>query len=166
MNEEDLAAFEQFFRGSYRSLLRELIYLGGHPEEAEDALAAGMEAALKNWPRIESPRAYVRRAAFNHLIKGRQRGQRRIEDRMQERRTVDADPAPGQVLWEQQEWVKELLEQLTPAQREVVACVFDALTPQEIGQLLGKSPEAVRQSLRAARKRLRNYLDGMDGEEG
>lgn len=161
------AGFEQFFRRSYRPLLRDLLSVGGHREEAEDALSAAMVSALKNWPRIESPYAYVRTAALRHLVKGRQRGQWRIENRLVAWGAVGraATPVPGQVIWEQQEWVKEVLESLAPAQREVLACVVDTLTPQEIAQLLGKNPDAVRQCLRAARERLKRELAETDGEK-
>ena len=52
----------------------------------------------------------------------------------------------------------QLLESLPPAQREVLACMIDMLTPQEIAQLLGKTEAAVRQNLCAARKSLLRYL--------
>ncbi len=59
----------------------------------------------------------------------------------------------------------ELLEQLPPAQREVMACIVDDLRPAEIAELLGKNPAAVRQNLSAARRRLRKYLAETNGAE-
>jgi DNA-directed RNA polymerase specialized sigma24 family protein len=66
------------------------------------------------------------------------------------------------MVWEQREWVTLLLKSLPPAQREVLACMTDMLTPHEIAQRLGKTEAAVRQNLCAARKRLVTSLAQMD----
>ncbi|HEY2285200.1 MAG TPA: RNA polymerase sigma factor [Streptosporangiaceae bacterium] len=161
----DPADFEPFFRHCYQPLQRDLRSLGANRDEAEDAVSAGMLSALKNWCQVESPYAYVRTAALRHLIKGRQRGQLRIARRLVARGTVGRgrEPVPDQVIWEQQEWVKEVLASLPEAQRAVLACAVDTLTPQETARLLGKSPDAVRQCLRAARERLRKELAETNG---
>jgi len=154
-------AFEDFFRDAYQSLVRDVIFAGGHPDEAEDCVSAAMLEVLKRWEEIENPRAYARRAAVNHMIKNRQRGLQRITERLIERGDVppESDLDPGLLVWEQQEWVTLLLKSLSPAQRQVLACIVDTFTPQEIAQLLGKTEEAVRQNLCAARKRLSRRLD-------
>lgn len=156
----DRAAVERFYRDSYPILVADLLWLGVHRGEVDDAISAGVLAALNHWDTIESPRAYVRAAAFNHVVRDRQRGQWRIVARLVERGMVrfGAGPETEQVIWEQEEWVKEVLASLPPAQREVMACVVDALRPHEIAELLGKNPAAVRQNLRAARERLKQYL--------
>ena len=61
-------------------------------------------------------------------------------------------------LWEDREWVVQLLKTLPSKQAEVMAMVVDDFTPSEIAELLGRSPEAVRQSLREARQRLKRAL--------
>lgn len=70
----------------------------------------------------------------------------------------DADLDPGLLVWEQREWVTLLLKSLPPAQREVLACMVDMFTPQEIAQQLGKTEAAVRQNLCAARRKLASRL--------
>ena len=153
-------AFEEFFRASYQSLLRDVIFAGGDPHEAEDALAAAMTEVFQRWDSIKNPRAYARRAAISNLIKSKQRGLPRIRERLIQDGNVQLEhhPDPALAAWEQQEWVTLLLKALPPAQREVLACMIDSFTRQEIAQLLGKTEAAVRQNLCAARKRLKSYL--------
>ena len=64
---------------------------------------------------IENPRAYARRAAINYLIKTRERGLRRITERLIERGDIpqESDLDPGLLVWEQQEWVTLLLKSLS-----------------------------------------------------
>jgi len=155
-------AFEELFRSAYPSLLRDAIFAGGNAQEAEDAVSAALAEVFQRWDAIDNPRAYARRATISILIKNKQRGQRRLRDRLVARGEVPAghDLDPGLAVWEQQEWVMQLLESLPPAQREVLACVMDMFTRQEIAQLLGKTEAAVRQNLHAARKSLISYLAG------
>jgi RNA polymerase sigma factor (sigma-70 family) len=148
--------FEEFFRSDYQSLLRAVIFAGGEPHEAEDALEDAMCVAYKKWESIDNPHAYVRTVAIRKLI-------REIERKRREQPTPSDDGAEsgeptGQEIWEQQEWVSSILEQLPAAQRQVLQCVVDELKPAEIAILLGKRAEAVRQSLCAARKRLKKHL--------
>jgi RNA polymerase sigma-70 factor (ECF subfamily) len=160
-------SFGDFFRDAYQSLVRDVIFAGGHPDEAEDAVSAAMLEVLKRWEAIENPRAYARRAAINHLVKTRERGLLRITERLIERGDVpqESELDPGLLVWEQQEWVTLLLKSLSPAQQQVLACIVDAFTPHEIAQLLGKTEEAVRQNLCAARKRLARRLDETEHDE-
>jgi DNA-directed RNA polymerase specialized sigma24 family protein len=47
---------------------------------------------------------------------------------------------------------------LPPKQAETMAFVIKGFTPIEIAELLGRTPEAVRQNLLEARKRLRQAI--------
>ncbi len=155
-------AFCEFFRDAYQPLVRDVIFAGGDPDEAEDAVSAAMIEVLQRWDAIANPRAYARRAAINNMIKSRQRGLPRISARLIERGDVppEGEEDPGLLVWEQQEWVTLLLKSLPEAQRQVLACLVDMFTAQEIAYLLGKTEAAVRQNLRAARKRLAGCLGG------
>lgn len=152
--------FCDFFRNGYQALVRDVIYAGGHPDEAEDAVSAAMSEVLQRWDAIENPQAYARRVAINYAIRSRQRGLWRIAERLVERGDVPIEGSldPGLLVWEQQEWVTLLLKSLSPAERQVLACIVDAFRPQEIAQLLGKTEAAVRQNLYSARKRLARRL--------
>jgi DNA-directed RNA polymerase specialized sigma24 family protein len=63
-------------------------------------------------------------------------------------------------VWEDQEWVVQVLSSLPAGQRAVMALVVDGFTPAEIAVRLGRSPAAVRQCLMAARRRLRETVAG------
>jgi RNA polymerase sigma factor (sigma-70 family) len=157
--------FEEFFRSAYRSLLRDVIFAGGEPQDAEDALSAAMEEVLRRWDAIDNPRAYARRAAISNLIKNKERGLQRTVDRLIEKRHVPAAPDPGLSTWEEQEWVTQLLKSLPAAQQEVLAYMIDEFTQQEIAQLFGKTEAAVRQNLYMARKRLAACIAEADRQE-
>ena len=154
--------FEELFRDAYPALLRDAIFAGGNAHEAEDAVSAALEEVLRRWDQIDNPRAYARRATISILIKNKERGQQRIRDRIIQRGDYPAgqDTDPGLTVWEEQEWVLQLLASLPPAQREVLACMVDMFPRNEIAQLLGKTDAAVRQNLCAARKSLLSYLAG------
>jgi RNA polymerase sigma factor (sigma-70 family) len=161
------SGFEEFYRAAYRPLVRDVIFAGGKPHEAEDAVSTAMTEVLQRWETIENPAAYARRAAINNLIKDKQRGLPRIQKRLIQQGQVapEHDLDPGLTVWEQPEWVTLLLKSLPPAQREVLACMVDMFAPREIAQLLGKTEAAVRQNLRAARKRLADCLAEIDAAE-
>jgi RNA polymerase sigma factor (sigma-70 family) len=161
------SGFEDFYRTNYQALVREVIFAGGDTEEAKDAVSAAMVEVLQRWDTITHPRAYARRAAVSNLIKSKQRGLPRIHERLIQRGEVSVESAldPGLTVWEQREWVTQLLKSLPPAQREVLTCIVDNFSGPEIAQLLGKTEAAVRQNLRAARKSLANCLAEVDGAE-
>ena len=156
---------EAFYREHYQRLLRVIMFLAaGDVDLAKDAMDEAIAVACRKWESIENPPAYVRRVAANWLIKEKQKARRTIPippDETGERPNYTT----GQSIWEQRTWVLELLEQLPPAQSEVMACIVDDLRPAEIAELLGKSPAAVRQNLSAARRRLRKYLAETNGAE-
>jgi RNA polymerase sigma factor (sigma-70 family) len=156
---------ETFYREHYQRLLRVIIFLAaGDVDLAKDAMDEAIAVACERWELIENPPAYVRRVAANWLIKEKQKARRTIPippDETGEKLNYTT----GQSIWEQRTWVLELLEQLPPAQREVMACIIDDLRPAEIAELLGKTPAAVRQNLSAARRRLRKYLAETNGAE-
>jgi RNA polymerase sigma factor (sigma-70 family) len=159
--------FEEFYRGCYRLLVRDIIFAGGKPEEAEDAASTAMMEVLQRWETIHNPLGYARRAAISNLINQKQRGLQRIQERLIQRGEVspEHDLDSGLTIWEQREWVTLLLKSLPPAQREVLACMVDMLPPREIAQRLGKTETAVRQNLYAARKRLTHRLAEIDVAE-
>ncbi|HMH90226.1 MAG TPA: hypothetical protein VK586_03985 [Streptosporangiaceae bacterium] len=57
--------FEELFRDAYQALLRDAIFAGGNPHEAEDAVSAALEEVLRRWDRIDNPRAYARKATIS-----------------------------------------------------------------------------------------------------
>jgi len=130
--------------------------VGATFEEADEAAAAAMEEVLRRWDQIDAPLAYGKRAVLNSFFKEKERGLDRIRQRLQQGCEARRDGAAGAGLsvWEDAQWVMQILSSLPPAQREVLALVVDGFTPAEIAQLLGKTADAVRQNLCAARARL------------
>ena len=69
-------------------------------------------------------------------------------------------------MWEDSQWVRELLNSLPPRQQEVMALIIDEFRPAEIAALLGKDAAAVRQNLLAARRRLRTAISEQRKQAG
>jgi len=156
--------FDEFFRSAYHAFLDTAIFVGARGQEAEDAVAAAMEEVWRRWGEVDEPLAYGRRATVSNFLKEKERGLARVRRRMAERGEVMQETAGIDALsvWEDRQWVTQLLQALPLAQREVMACIVDGFKPTEIAILLGKTPEAVRQNLHAARERLRLTLLDQD----
>jgi RNA polymerase sigma-70 factor (ECF subfamily) len=154
--------FVGFFHKAYRAVMQTVLYAGATYHEAEEAAAAGLEEVLRRWDQIRSPLAYARRAALTSFLKEKERGPDRVRHRMAahaEARQEGTEDA-GLTIWEDRQWVAQILSSLPPAQREVMAFITDGFTPAEIATMLGKTPDAVRQNLHAARTRLTLELHG------
>jgi RNA polymerase sigma factor (sigma-70 family) len=153
------AAFEAWFCDNYPKLTADLMAVGADYHLAQECAQEAAADLLRRWRHVKHPYAYARRAAINVLIKTRERGPRRLQDRLVQRAEVtSAREDPGLTAWEDREWVAGLLSSLPTAQRQVIACVIDDFEPKEIAELLGKTPEAVRRALADARKALKHDL--------
>lgn len=150
-----------FFRAEYRGLHAAAGYIGATTQEAHDAVMAVMPDMIKNWEHINSPRAYARRAVLNKFIQGRERERRRLRRLIEQRNVSNSASAEevGLADWEGRQWVMQKLRSLPPRQREVLALIVDGLSPAEASQVLGRNGDAVRQSLREARRRLVRELE-------
>jgi RNA polymerase sigma factor (sigma-70 family) len=146
--------FEDFFRSAYRKLVACVMYLGATKDEAEDAVAASMAEVLRRWAEISDPLAYARTATRSNFIMEKSRPGRLIS-RLVERGEVAYEyQDAGLTVWEDSQWVKQLLDTLSPAQREAMTGFMDEYSHAEVARLLGKDPAAVRQNFQAARRRL------------
>lgn len=152
--------FSSFFRSAYRRVVQTVMYTGGVEEDAEEAAAAAMEEVLRRWNQIDSPLAYARKAAVSHFLKEKERGIDRVRQRLSQRVEARNDGVQDSALtiWEDRQWVTQVLNSLPDAQREVMCFIVDGFAPSEVAVLLGKSGDAVRQNLRAARIRLTSTL--------
>lgn len=151
---------ENFFRWRYRTLVALALFLGVSQQEAEDAVSATMEEMVGRWPEIRNPAAYARRAVMSNLIKAKERS-RKLIHRLKERghASPDAHFDQAMTIWENQQWVDQLLSSLPPAQREVLAYLVEGFKPAEVAILLGKTPACVRKNLQLAVERLRARED-------
>jgi RNA polymerase sigma factor (sigma-70 family) len=158
------AGFVAFFRAEHRKLMAVVMSVGATLEEAEEAAASAMEEVLRRWDQIGAPLAYAKQAALSSFYKEKERGLDRTRQRLKQGAEARRDGAgdAGLNVWEDRQWVMQILGSLPPAQREVLALVVDGFTPAEIARLLGKTPDAVRQNLCAARARLARALLDQD----
>jgi RNA polymerase sigma factor (sigma-70 family) len=161
--ESALPDFVDFFQQAYRAVIQTMLYTGATYHEAEEAVAAGMEEVFRRWDKIKSPLAYARRAALTSYLKEKERGPDRVRHRMAGHAEARQEgPQDAELtIWEDRQWVVQILSSLPPAQRDVMAFITDGFTPGEIATMLGKTPEAVRQNLHAARARLTLELHGL-----
>jgi RNA polymerase sigma factor (sigma-70 family) len=158
--------FEEFFRTSFRELVRTAMIAGARLEEAKDAAAKTLAEMLPAWPVPGYPLAYARRAVVNNFIKDKTRGNSRVAQRL-----IDRGHVPHQegaedgrlTAWEDDQWVADVLSVLPPTQREVLELIAEGFSREEIAEALGKSKEAVRRNLCDARGRLTKLLN-RDGE--
>lgn len=148
-------------------MVRFLIACGAQVSDAADAAQSAMVSAYRRWSRVgamAAPAAYVRTSAFHEWL------------RLLKRRVSDREHAIS-AEWFDLEQIEDLywrhdvaavmraLSSLPPRQRQVMACTYDGMTPQEIADLLGMTADTVRSTLRHARAALRETVGGLD-EEG
>src|SRR5438552_773175 len=62
---------EPFFERTFKPIVGGLILQGATVEEAMDAVQMAMQSAAMHWTRIDSPEAYVRRAAFRIFLRAK-----------------------------------------------------------------------------------------------
>ncbi|MCO1593846.1 sigma-70 family RNA polymerase sigma factor [Micromonospora sp. RHAY321] len=151
---EEISAF---YRAGYRKLLVTVMYAGATRHEADEAVATTVKEMLARWDTIDDHVAFARRAVISNFLKEKTRNLDRIRRRQVEKRagTAESREDPGMTVWEDREWVMQMLNSLSPGQRSVMAHMVDGFTPTEIATALGRSPDAIRQSLKEARARLK-----------
>lgn len=158
--------FEEFFKASFRELVKTAMIEGATPEEAEDAAIKTLAEMLPSWPIRPNPLAYARKAVVNNFIKDKTRGSRRVVQSL-----IDQGHVPRQegaeddqlTAWEDVQWVASVLSILPPEQRKVMELIARGFDREEIAEELGKSRAAVRRSICDARPRLAEFLNP-DGE--
>src|SRR5262245_38484186 len=145
--------FERAYRDHGDRLWRSLLLYTGDREVASDAVSEAFAQAIRRGPEIESPEAWVTRAAF------------RIAAGELKARRTHGYPLVD-VAYEMPEPSLELaaaLAQLSPKQRAAAVLHFrDRYTASEIADIIGSTPSAVRVHLYRARKRLRDLLGDDD----
>lgn len=152
--------FEAFFLQQYRKLVHTLMYLDATKEEAENAVADAMTSVLERWNSVEQHAAYVRRAAINGFFRTRAAERHRAELLRKQPDPPQTYTDPALTAYEDQQWIAQLFAQMPERQREVMSLFFhEGRALKDIADLVGRSPEAVRQSFLEARKSLRALLD-------
>lgn len=151
----DDEAFDDFFRRELRPLVWALMKIGAERFEAEDIAQAAMAEVWRRWDRVESPRAYVRRAAVNAFSEGRRR---RREFPAEDAAEDSLSSAEKLMTTEMERRVVRLLARLPEKQRIVMALTCDEFTPAEIAEITSAPAATVRANLREARSKMRRWL--------
>ncbi len=147
---------DEFFRDELVRRVSFLRKVGFTRELAQDAAAEAMTCAYESWEAIKSPRGWVRRAAYRAALKQARRAREETLRAVTGSWTVsshyDADVIEAR---DEHHQVLELLGQLPPRQRLVMAWHLDGFNHNEISDRLHMSPPTVRSTLRHARARLK-----------
>lgn len=155
-DEHDLSAcFEDFFRREYRSLVTMVMTMGGTLDDAHDATGETMAELWFRWPEIRNARAYARKAAAHYFIKQKQREREGLERAVKGGHLIpEGRECSELIVWEDKQWVDQLVCSLPRAQREVVDAIFQGLTVGEISVVFGSKPATIRRCLERATRRL------------
>lgn len=154
------AGLEAFLNDHYRSFLMAAMAVGATVDDAYEAVQAAVADMLKRdtWSRLtRNPEAWVRKAVRHAYYD-------QHEKRRRNREIESVPPLSGSCLdgspnvWEDWQWVGQMLSTLPPGQREVFELVLSELDTKEIADLLGKTPATIRQNLAHARRRLKANL--------
>ncbi|MGV9567992.1 RNA polymerase sigma factor [Streptomyces sp. NPDC003480] len=153
VNEE----FSAFYRATLRPLVQFLVNQGASVYLAADIAQDTMTKAFRRWAEIDQPRAWAHRVASRALVRHLSRV---MED------PTDAVPEPTSLLprpdaaleWEVRQSTLGVLQALPPRQRQVLAWTMSGYTPTEIAAELSMSPEAVRSSLKKARRAATQHI--------
>lgn len=150
------AAFTEFFRAEYPSLVR-MLYLVVHDRElARDIAQDAFVQLFARWRRIshyDRPEAWVRRVGIRMAVRAGVR--ERVRPRLE--RELDFATMPRPIDLD----VVRAIERLSAAQRAAVALHYLEDRPvSEVAEVLGCSEVTARVHLHRARARLAELLDG------
>ena len=179
---EDLArkraAVAEHYETHFERVARYIAVRIGDSAEAEDLASEVFVRALRGVERYRETGApmvaWLFKIAHNITVDHlRSRGRRPVSVPLEEDDpavgTIPASPLgnPGEEL-ERQEEVRQLqyaMEQLTEAQRHVLALRFGSdMSSEEVAEVMGKRPGAVREMQSAGIKKLRQILSGLQAE--
>jgi len=154
--------FAELYRNSSREIFYLTLRLLGDPAKAEDAAHDVFLKAYKKWADFDhhaSPRTWLYRIAINHCSNLRQSWHNRhimadSTDTVLDNAVASTD-SPFRILETKElgERIQAALDQLTDEYRLLLLLVADQeLSYDEIAELTGQSPDAVRGKLHRARK--------------
>jgi RNA polymerase sigma-70 factor (ECF subfamily) len=155
------AEFAAFYRQTVKRLVGFLIVQGATLADAAEVAQDTLCAAYRRWDSIDHPRAWVYRVASRGLI----RRLTSVEDPVDEPTALTPLVRADIEHWEQQHHLVTVLASLPPRQRQVLAWTLYDHTPAEIANELGLTSEAVRSSLKKARRALAIRLAAMERGE-
>jgi RNA polymerase sigma-70 factor (ECF subfamily) len=164
--QEDRAAFATLYRRYLDRIYAYAFYQLGDHHDAEDATERTFLAAMRALPAFRDEgatfRAWLFRIAHNTVANAHRTRARRHADPLPEpfdRPAPDADPAGLVARADELRTVLRAITGLSEDRRQVILLRFvDGLSSSEIGQVLDRSPGAVRVLLHRALRDLANRL--------
>lgn len=155
--------FSAFYRNTVRTLVAFLVNHGANVADAADIAQATMIKAYQGWNDIQHPRPWVYTVASRALVRKVAQVREDLCEEVPEPSSLL--PRPDAVSeWECHQEALRVLEDLPIRQRQVLSWTFSGFRPTEIAQQLDMTPEAVRASLkkarRAAAKKVRQWEEG------
>jgi RNA polymerase sigma factor (sigma-70 family) len=148
----------EFFQKEYQPVVRFLLRVGATWEEAEDAAQEAMIRAHRTWLALDHPPQWIRKVAWRCYINSVQRERKRRILEAEAARMHREDSHEYDRLIVEHNWLIEILRDLPPRQREILAWSLDGYKPQEIAHFLDMGSATVRSNLRAIRTKLRTSL--------
>jgi RNA polymerase sigma-70 factor (ECF subfamily) len=160
-------SIETFWFRNYRYFCWVLMAVGANLDEAEDTISRLIVDMHEKhtWDGGAKPKAWFRQALVHTYIDQWRRWRRGRELEIENYLTPEAYLDDGLNVWEDRQWAAQMLASLPPTQRTVVELILCEMSASEIADLLGKTPDAIRQNLAHARRKLRAKL-GTDYQIG
>jgi RNA polymerase sigma factor (sigma-70 family) len=158
---DPLAGFVEFYREKYPKLVVAVMAVGAPLDDARDAVNEVMEEILvKNrWTSLSHPFPWIRTAALRTYYDKCTRDRRGLILAAEGGHLVAEEYRDARLnIWEDTQWVQQMLDTLSPAQREVMIHILSEFTPAEIAEMLGKNAATVRQNVLLAKRRLQRLL--------
>jgi RNA polymerase sigma-70 factor (ECF subfamily) len=153
----DMSVLEEIYDAYAPSLYRQAFAVLGIASDAEDVLQdVFLKLVRRKGPAIRDLRAYLMTAARHEAYS---LWRKRFREWPSEQPELYSSERPYQLVSEDVLEVREALQQLPPAQREVVCLkVLEGLTFEEIGKAVQASVNTVASRYRYAMKKLRQAL--------
>lgn len=155
-----MVEFESFYRGHFAKLVTFLIYLGAGLQLAGDIAQEAMRLLWLHRSEVRFRKAWTWKVAKREYVRFRQAHDREVP--------VGSTPRSSWLLldtkdiaeFELRHEIIKVLRALPPVQREIMILTLLEYSPSEIAAMLDKSPEAVRSSLRKARRKIWHEIYG------
>jgi RNA polymerase sigma factor (sigma-70 family) len=159
---DPLAGFADFYREKYPKLVAAVMTVGAPLDDARDAVNEVVEEILVkgHWPTLRHPFSWICTAAMRTYYDKCKRDRRGFTLAARGGHLVAEEYCDTRLnIWEDTQWVKQMLDTLSPAQREVMSHILSEFAPAEIAEMLGKTSATVRQNALLARRRLQTMLN-------
>ena len=149
--------FSAFYRETTKKLIGFLVNHGATLPMAADITQDTMAKAYGRWIELREPRAWVHTVASRAYIREATKVREDPVDQVPE--PTSLLPRPDAVAeWETRHDTLQLVKKLPYRQRQVLAWTLSGYTPAEIAEQLELTPEAVRASLKKARRAIAGHI--------